>query len=353
VLIAPSTTPPNDSHTVLGFLTQELSSIDGGFSDVGFVEMPTRGSTDYWLDSFNFNLNAGIADGIYIDEAYVGYDESSALIGGSGYTDASVGINRVGFNTLGVRTYLERLRQLFLDHNRRPVVWLDASNGSVTPHMWAFADFVSDGEGIDFSSGSPDFIDRYNTTKGNDWLLGVSRAVKYGWIPVFLDEISGHLSKDRKYGAYYRSMIAMLELADISPIGTYNGPWINYMRPRLTFGIAAPDVTFHGYWDQIEIQSDNADVKASYYRRTTTALAIISNLGEAPYTGNITIDASALGLSNLAARDGETDKIIDVTNNTIRVSIPRHDYLMIQLRTVPRENSGREREEHTKAHNRH
>src|SRR5262249_45557225 len=105
-LIAPSTTAPNDTATVLGFLQQELASPDDGYTS-----MPTRGATDYWLASFDYNLKNNIADALYIDEAYYPSNVSASLISGSGFTDSTL-VNRNGYNSLGLRTYLKRLRQL-------------------------------------------------------------------------------------------------------------------------------------------------------------------------------------------------------------------------------------------------
>jgi len=326
--IAPSVTAPNDTDTVLGFLVQEASNPDGS-GTIGYISMPTRGINDYWLSSFDYNLTQGAADGIYIDEPYYANNITAALISGSGFTDSLL-INRNGYNSLGVRSYLKRLRQLFVSHGKRPVVWIDASTGYVAPHMWAFADFVSDGEGIGFSDGGPDFVDRYNTTAGLNWLRGISRGEKYGWNQTFLDYVSCCVSA-ANLNASYRAMTAMLQLFDITPNGHYISQWANYMQPRVSFGITAAGVTFTGYWSNSQIVPNNT-AQCSYYKAPNKVLAHCANLSGSAYSGTVTFNAAALGLNGtVAAVDAESGSAIPVANGTFPLSINRHDYRVVKL----------------------
>lgn len=291
--------------------------------------MPSRGQSDYWLSSFDYNLSQSVADAVYIDEPYYSATVSASLITGAGFTDSTL-INRNGFSSLQMREQFKRLRQLFIDHGRRPFVWIDASNGFVAPHMWAFVEAISDGEGIGFSDGSPDFVDRYNTKSGIDWLMGISRAAKYGWVSAFLDEITCCVTSMNQ-PAFYRSMIAMLQLHDVSPVGSFVQNWVNYMQPRVNFNITAPEVSFTGYWNNTAIIPDTT-AKCSYYSATNKVLAHCANLSATAYSGNVGFNAAALGLSGtITAKDAETGTAVQITNGSFPLTIGSHNYRVIQL----------------------
>jgi hypothetical protein len=323
VLIAPSLSPPNDTATVLSLLSQEVASPDGGYTN-----MPTRGSTDYWMSSINYNLAAGTMDGIYIDEPFYSWQVTAAPISGSGFTDQT-GISRVGYNSLGLRMMLKRLRQSLVDHGKRPTIWINASTGYVAPHMWSFAEYISDGEGVNFAIGT-DFVNQWGNPNGLNWLRANSRSLKYGFTPVFFDYISAQIPSS-SLRPYYRSMVAVLQLVDIDIQGHYISQWAAYMRPRVNFGITAPSVTFAGYWNNSEIVPDNV-AQCSYYKGSNRALAHCANLSSYAYSGTITFNASALGLTGtVAIADAETGTAMPTANGSFSLSINSHDYRVISL----------------------
>jgi Concanavalin A-like lectin/glucanases superfamily/Family of unknown function (DUF6067) len=323
VLIAPSLSPPNDTPTVLGFLSQEVASPDGGYTN-----MPTRGSTDYWLASIDYNLSASTMDAVYIDEPFYGWQATAAPISGSGFTDQS-GINRVGYNSLGVRAQLKRVRQSLIDHGRRPTIWINASTGYVAPHMWSFAEYISDGEGVNFAIGT-DFVNQWGTPNGLNWLRANSRSQKYGFTPLFFDYISAQIPGS-SLTPYYRSMVAVLQLMDIDIQGHYISQWVAYMQPRVNFGITAPDVTFTGFWSNPEIAPDNTAL-CSYYKRANKVLAHCANLSTSAYSGTVTFNATALGLTGtVTAIDAESGSPIPIANGQFPIVINRHDYRVLVL----------------------
>jgi hypothetical protein len=127
-------------------------------------------------------------------------------------------------------------------------------------------------------------------------------------------------------------MNGMLQLFDIPAVGNYHRSWTDYMKPRLYFGITAPDVTFHSYWTQTATTAGSSSVKSSYYQRANSTLAVVTNLGEA-YSGTITVNIAALGLNPVKAPavDAESSLPLAMTNDVINLSIPRHDYRVIQF----------------------
>lgn len=329
--------PPHDTNTELGFLKFEFANPDD-FGSIGYVSMPTRGATDFWLHSMNYNLSYHNSDGIisavYIDEPYYFANISAPVIGGSGYLDSSL-IARNGYNSLGVRIQLKRLRQLFMEYGKHPAIWIDASTGYVAPHMWAFADIVSDGEGVFvLKPGDSDWIDRYNTPQGINWLKGISRTEKFGWVQAFLDEI--RIYTDPSYQAQYRAMIAMLSLFDISSTSNpWMSDWTNYLQARINFGMLGTQAEFHPYWSQSAITgepSTNTNVVCSYHAIENSRLAHCANLGSSAYSGSINIDQAALGLTGtLSAVDAETNASLDYVNGAIPLAIGRHDYRILKI----------------------
>lgn len=332
-LRGPGSTPPSDTNSVLGFLNFEFANPDD-FGAIGYVSMPTRGATDFWLASMHHDLLQGIISSVYIDEPYYFANISAPLIGGSGYLDPSLLIARSGYNSLGVRTQLKRLRQLFIDHGKRPAIWIDASTGYVAPHMWAFADIVSDGEGLfvlDTFSGR-DWIDLYNTDRGKNWLKGISRTEKYGWVQAFLDEV--RVYEDPTYRAQYRAMIAMLTLFDINPTSNpWLSDWTSYLQARVDLGMLSTRASFHPYWNQTAITSTSTDVVCSYHSIGNSRLAHCANLGSSDYSGAISVDQKALGVAGaLTAKDGETNVDLGYANGVIpSLAIGRHDYRVLLI----------------------
>jgi hypothetical protein len=323
--------PEADStNAVLGFLKYEFANPDN-FGTVGYVSMPTRGATDFWLDNMNYDLTKNIISDVYIDEPYYYANVSAPVIGGSGYLDASL-IARNGYNSLGVRTQLKRLRQLFIDKNKRPAIWIDASTGYVAPHMWAFADVVSDGEGIFvLQPGQNDFITSYNTTQGVNWLKGISRTEKYGWMQAFLDEV--RIYSDPTYHSQYRAMLAMLNLFDITPTSNpWMSDWTNYLQARINFGMLNTQASFHPYWTQHEIASTTSDVVCSYHAIGNSRLAHCANLGTSAYSGPISINQAALGVTgSLSVVDGETNAPLTYANGAVPLDIGSHDYRLVVI----------------------
>src|SRR5262249_3696507 len=110
----------------------------------------------------------------------------------------------------------------------------------------------------------------------------------------------------------------------------YNAAWHVFMQPRFDFGMAAPDVTFHPYWTQTAITTDNASVKSSYWSRANSTLAVVTNLGEA-YSGTITVNLASLGLTGATTIDAESKQPLTMRNGAIALSIPRHNYRLIQI----------------------
>ena len=147
--------------------------------DGGYTRMDTAGARDWWAYCFDYDLTHKCADGFYIDEAYYGWEKSMTPVGRVGDIHPN-GISYLGFCGRGMRECLKRLRQISIDHGRRPMIWLDASCAYVSPMVWAFADVVSDGEGVGFLSVHG---------QTNDWTPRGNNTLRFASTPIDADYI--------------------------------------------------------------------------------------------------------------------------------------------------------------------
>lgn len=301
----------------------------------GWIAQPTSGFRDYWTYQLNRWLDADGLDGIYIDESYA-FGANASLLGG-GYVRAD-GTHGLGFNLLGLREQLKRTRQIFLDHHKRPLVWLHTT-ANMWPHAWAFADVVTDGEGFEFNQpAAPDFIDLFGGklleasagrgATGGPWLLSIGRAQKFGFVPVFLNRVKFY--NQPEYPQAMRTQHGLLTLLDIIPMSYHPG---QLAQAKQAFGIGASDVRFHGYWDQTAVDTGHPEVKASYYSRSNSLLIVVVNLGNDSYEGTLRLNSQLLGgnPSKWTLRDAESGQHLSLSNGTCRTSILRHDFRLIQL----------------------
>jgi hypothetical protein len=286
---------------------------------------------------------------IYIDEANT-QTVSASLLSGAGYVRPD-GTHGYGHNTLGMRDQLKRIRQLFIDHGRRPVVWIPVY-GMIIPHAFAFVDVVSEGESFMFDDpNKEDWVDLWAgglldpeknpKAHGGPWLLSLGPAQKFGFTPLFLDYIK--YRRHPKFLAAVRGRYGLLGLLDIIPIDPYLG-W--FFKVKQDFGVAKPDVTFHRFFEQKEIRTQRADVAVSYYKRPGSVLAVVTNLGKQLYEGPITLDLAALGLAQGKVEAAEVDGASTVEYQTettsrpleleaggaLRMTIPSHDFRLVWVR---------------------
>jgi hypothetical protein len=293
----------------------------------GWIAMPSKGDADYWLYHVNTALSNNTYDALYIDEPDP--NTSASLLSG-GYIKED-GTHGAGYMLLGMRDKLKRLRQAMLDNGKRPLIWLHTT-AKMYPHAFAFADIASDGESFMFENPTdPDWIDQWGNGRfGSEWIRGLSRSQKFGLIPAFLNYIKfWYLPTD--YTKALRSMYGVLAIHDIGvTTGDNSDNW--FVTIKKDFGITEPDVAFKGFWEQSGVRPDDANIKVSYYNRTKSALIFLTNMGEA-YSGNVSIDFSALGLNPAGAviTDAESKQTINIVGGKINLWIPRHDFRALQI----------------------
>jgi hypothetical protein len=296
----------------------------------GWTALPTRGVRDYWAWNFDQWIKSGGMQAVYIDEAGT-QTVGCGLLSGSGYLNPD-GTHAYGHNTLGMREQIKRVRQLFLDNGKRPVVWIPVYRKMI-PHAYAFVDVVCDGEAFweELKKGDgPDWMDvwgqnllRLDPGKqaiAGPWLLTTGQAQKIGLIPAFLNYLPWG---SETYYRKVRSMYGVLGLLDIIPITPDLG-W--FFKAKQDFGVDPVRTSFHGFYSQKEIVADAAEVGVSYYRaaggkgEAARVLAIVSNLSTNRFEGRVTIDARALGLgpqARAARLDAAVEPSLDATRHWI------------------------------------
>jgi len=308
---------------------------------VGWVAMPTRGVRDYWAWNVDRWIKRGGIEGLYMDEANDATC-SGHFLSGSGYIKPD-GTRGVGHNTLGMREQIKRVRQLFIDNGKRPVVWIPVY-AHIIPHAHAFVDVASEGEAYMFEKPSgPDWMDEWGKcllerksgpgAVGGPWLLSIGRAQKFGFIPIFLNYIKFYDKPE--FPQAVRAMHGLLGLLDIIPV--CQDVNVSFIKAKAAFGIGEPDVEFRGFWEQKEVSAARENVKASYYKRRKSALVIVTNLSKEPFEGGVRIDFPALGLdqAKTTIKDPEAAEPPLRPEDLGKLKIRGHDYRFIWLEEAP------------------
>ena len=322
----------------------------------GWLSVPTRGARDYWAWNLDQWIKSGSMDGIYMDEANT-QTVGASLLSGAGYLRPD-GTHGFGHNTLGMREQLKRIRQLFLDNGKRPMVWIPVYK-KVIPHAYAFVDVVSEGEAFvdeQKAPNGPDWIDLWGEGlleekgTGGPWLLATSAAQKYGFIP---SQFSYLNYASDAFVRRLRSYYGLLGLLDIIPVSPELG-W--FFKAKQDFGMSHPETTFHQFLEQKEIRAGSESVKVSYYRRENRLLLVVTNLGKETYNGPVTIDRGALDLKGDAVKATRLDAaarptfdsktgwqgryattvkreplVLAAGGSAVPVQLPPHDFWMIQV----------------------
>jgi hypothetical protein len=320
----------------------DLNMIAAETLNDGWNSSPSRGEADYWAYSMNHLLNdpttPNAVDGYYIDESYT-YLANSSLLTGAGYIKAD-GSHGVGMNLLGAREIVKRLAKILIAAGKTPNLWMHTTAYSA-PHMLSHAMMTLDGErpnsGVNYyidatSNTSADHFDIWNnnnslldpTQPGNGtWLLGTAATSKFGFIPNMWGGIQccGEpftALKKRQAECLYQMHDILQQDQDLA-----------WWQPKYNFGINQPDVTFHEYQSQQEIQTSDPSVKVTYYERSNSILAYIANFNSTDWSGSVTF---AGGYSKLApVQDAETGLAISMASGALPVTVGRHNCRVVQL----------------------
>jgi len=96
---------------------------------------------------------------------------------------------------------------------------------------------------------------------------------------------------------------------------------------RREFGIAEPGVSFIPYWENKNIISNTTDVVAGYYKNGEKYLVLVSNLNRSAKELELTFK----GIELTSVKNAETNKSINANGNTVKLNIPRNDYIALRI----------------------
>jgi hypothetical protein len=284
----------------------------------------TREVEDYMTWIVNEYIRRDIIDGLYIDDTSLGANTMSF---GTAYA-LDDGKMQPGFNSLGFRRFLKRVRVLFQQAGKTPMILPHMTYCFEIPAL-SFADACVNGEDRDIYFPT----DRhFCQVWGRDELRIQSSSAKWGFIAYWKNGVVVKNDTMENEGTmrwkYWQSR-AMHALAIQSDLWYM---WANDNRstiePALTaFGIGADDVRFVPDWNRagvmdvtdVRLFSQASDAEAApapgnsnavmicAYARTDRALMMISNLSAKDQAVTTAVQPGALftGASELQFKDAD------------------------------------------------
>ena len=78
-------------------------------------------------------------------------------------------------------------------------------------------------------------------------------------------------------------------------------------KARMDFGIGAPDVEFHGYWEKDAPKTSEPEVAVSYYTRTQDVMLILGNFLDSRTVCTVTLPPAIL--SRIGGGEGLLDPL--------------------------------------------
>ena len=321
----------------------ELATIERETLSNRWDSSPTRGMADYWAWAMHRLISEDAADGYYIDESY-DFLTNSSLLSRAGYIEAD-GTHGYGLNLLAAREIYKRLAKILMESGKPPNLWFHTT-GTMYPHMWSHALLTLDGErsgngyyvktdvlaGDHFAAWNDNnsLLDPAQPSRFGTWLLGISAARKFGFVPVMWRGLQC-CERQPYFELKQRKAECLYQMHDILQADQRQNWW----QTKFAFGIGEPDVVFHGYQSQKAFSASDPNLKVTYYQRPHSVLAYLGNFGPSEYEGTVNIQTSAFGSAPAAitAKDAETGSPVPLTEGALTIEVPSHDCRVVQLDT--------------------
>lgn len=206
--------------------------------------------------------------GLYFDEVYVGPDYNVFNGNGKVMPDGTV---RPTVPLMHQRKLLNRMRQQFVDHGRKPFIWVHTSN-YMAPHAISAADVAMFGED---RSPTPQ-VDIIDTIPGI-LMRTIGRGQKYGFIPIWM-VMAGRGGDQWSFAG--RQTYGWCWMHDTVP--EYHTTWRAWPVAvlRQGWGIDENDVSFHAYWesDSFCARDDGKFLVSAWTKPGGKALIQVMNL---------------------------------------------------------------------------
>ncbi|MFA6102560.1 MAG: LamG-like jellyroll fold domain-containing protein [Victivallaceae bacterium] len=277
----------------------------------------------------------GHIDGMYMDETQPIPNTSEAS--GGGYTDFK-GVRRPTFEALGSRNMIKRITYNIWMRNNKELPW-SIAHCSATHTVQNLSMYTAMLIGEQIYSGyffnNPEYL-----PPENDKLYYYSYALpmdrvraecywkQWGAVMIWLPCLKNQ--KDIMTNpATTRDMLSRVMQADmlVWPLFCNPAEVMKTWKFRKEFGVADAEVQFTPYWENSRIVSDKQDVAAGYYRNGNKYLVLVSNLNRTAVETVI----SFKGIKADSVKNVETGSKIELNNNSVKLNIPRNDYIALGI----------------------
>ncbi len=283
---------------------------------------------DQWADIM------GHIDGVYIDETQP-IPNSKALSGG-GYDDLK-GVRRPTFEIFGSRNFIKRVTyNIWQRNNETPssVAHCSATHTMPTLSMYKMM-LIGEQYYSGYFTNNPEFLppekDRlyyYSYALPMDRLRAECYWKQWGAMMVFLPCMKN--KKDlMKHPVPARDLLSRIMQADmlVWPLFCDSREVYKTWKFRREFGIAESGVSFIPYWENKNITSNTKDVVAGYYKNGDKYLVLVSNLNRTPK--DVVLKFKDIAVTTV--KNAETGTTIALKNNSIKIKLPRNDYLALRV----------------------
>ena len=259
----------------------------------------TREVEDYMTWIIGEYIRRDIIDGLYIDDTSLG---ANAVPFGTGYL-MDDGTMQPGFNTLGFRRFLKRVRVLFQQAGKTPMIIPHMTYCFEIPAL-SFADACVNGEDRDIYY--PTDV-HFCQVWGRDELRIQSSSAKWGFIAywkngvVVKNDVIGNENTMRWTYWQSRAMHALAIQSDLWYMWADEGR--NTIQPSLApFSIGAEDVRFIPDWKRTGML-DVTEVRPSSLLSDAGATPIPGNTNAVMVCAYVRNDRAVMMISNLTTND--------------------------------------------------
>ncbi|HUU60135.1 MAG TPA: hypothetical protein VMZ50_11370, partial [Phycisphaerae bacterium] len=261
-----------------------------------------------YQDFFSFHMDLWMkhwfVPGLYFDEVYLGPDHNVFNGNGKVMPDGTV---RSSVPLMQQRRFLNRMRQLFLNHGRTPFLWVHTSN-YMAPHAISAADVAMFGE----DRQPTPMTDIMDTVPGL-LLRSIGRSQKFGFLPLWMVQ-QGRGGSQWAFAG--RQTFGWFWIHDVVPEyhTVYRGRPLIALRAG--WGIDEPDAGFLPYWNPAGRYRTNDPkfIASAWTRPGGKVMLMVMNMHyahEGKTKGTLTLNPAALGLAErYAVYDLESDPIV-------------------------------------------
>ena len=307
----------------------------------GSHQMYRAACTSEWTDYLVWCVEQwtkimGHVDGVYIDETQP-IPNSKALSGG-GYNDLE-GVRRPTFEIFGSRNFIKRVNYNIWKRNNETPSSIAHCSGTHTMPALSMYKMMLIGEQYYsgyFKDRNPELLppnDKeelyyYSYALPMDRLRAECYWKQWGAMMVFLPCLKNKKTL-MKHPTPARDMLSRIMQADmlVWPLFCDSREVYKTWKFRREFGIAEPGVSFIPYWENKNIISNTANVVAGYYKNGEKCLVLVSNLNRSDKELELTLK----GIKLKSVKNAETNKSINANGNTVKLNIPRNDYIALRI----------------------